>query len=309
MPDVEKFQISPHLSYGKIWNYSTCGEISDFSTFTTHRNLKFLHMTDFSPHVWLVILVTNIRYVDVVPLCRKHIPRVSSSTNQKKGDAATKIERLLAIMGALPKGTMYEVMLETLLWNGDIWSLHNILRFEDEAKMLIEDFPGCFLVFLCFLHEVNLSQCIRLGPVVWNYQNWLFISRSKVCLSEYSQNHFDQFFLTWSSLKILFLSLVIFLDRQQVMELWLVPSQGIVWREISNHGMVKYQISNVQISNYRMVKHQISKVQIFNHGMVKYHASNFQISSSPGGVPDPVPAVSNPSQGYWCPTGNGTSIG
>ena len=93
------------------------------------------------------------------------------------------------------------------------------------------------------------------------------------------------------------------------MELWLVPSLGIVWREISNHGMVKYQISNVQISNYGMVKHQISKVQIFNHGMVKYHASNFQISSSPGGVPDPVPAVSNPSQGYWCPTGNGTSIG
>ena len=62
MPDVEKFQISPHLSYGKIWNYSTCGEISDFSTFITHRNLKFLHMTNFSPHVWQVIQVTNIRY-------------------------------------------------------------------------------------------------------------------------------------------------------------------------------------------------------------------------------------------------------
>ena len=62
MPDVEKFQISPHLSYGKIWNYSTCGEISDFSTFITHRNLKFLHMTNFPPHVWQGIQVTNMRY-------------------------------------------------------------------------------------------------------------------------------------------------------------------------------------------------------------------------------------------------------
>ena len=60
MPDVEKFQISAHLSYGKIWNYSTYGEISDFSTFITHRNLKFLHMKKFSTDI-LVGLVTNIR--------------------------------------------------------------------------------------------------------------------------------------------------------------------------------------------------------------------------------------------------------
>ena len=62
MPDVEKLQISPHLSCGEILNYSTCGEISDFSTFVMHINLKFLYMTNFSPHIYLVILVTNIRY-------------------------------------------------------------------------------------------------------------------------------------------------------------------------------------------------------------------------------------------------------
>ena len=61
MPDVEKFQICPHLSYSKIQNYSICGEISDFSTFITHRNLIFLHMTNFSPHISLAILATNIR--------------------------------------------------------------------------------------------------------------------------------------------------------------------------------------------------------------------------------------------------------
>lgn len=31
--------------------YSTCGEISDFSTSVMHINLKFLHMTNFSPHI------------------------------------------------------------------------------------------------------------------------------------------------------------------------------------------------------------------------------------------------------------------
>ena len=61
-PDVEKFQMSIHLSCGEIWNYSTCGEISDFSTSVVHRNLKFLHMTDFSPHIPFVRNVTNIRY-------------------------------------------------------------------------------------------------------------------------------------------------------------------------------------------------------------------------------------------------------
>ena len=60
MPDVEKLQISPHLSCGEILNYSTCGEILDFSTcgeildfstFVMHIDLKFLHMTNFSPHI------------------------------------------------------------------------------------------------------------------------------------------------------------------------------------------------------------------------------------------------------------------
>ena len=49
--DVENFQIFPHLS-------QMCS-ISDISTFAMYRNLKFLHMTDFSPHV---NFVTNMRY-------------------------------------------------------------------------------------------------------------------------------------------------------------------------------------------------------------------------------------------------------
>ena len=36
---------------------------SDFSPFAMYRNLKFLHMTDFSPHVSHVNYVTNMRYV------------------------------------------------------------------------------------------------------------------------------------------------------------------------------------------------------------------------------------------------------
>ena len=50
------------MSCGEIWNYPTCGEISEISTFVMQRNLKFLHMTNFSPHVWQVIQVTNMRY-------------------------------------------------------------------------------------------------------------------------------------------------------------------------------------------------------------------------------------------------------
>ena len=61
---VEKCQISPHLSCGKIGNYSECGEISDFSTSVMHINLKFLHMTNFSPHISFVIFATNMRYDD-----------------------------------------------------------------------------------------------------------------------------------------------------------------------------------------------------------------------------------------------------
>ena len=37
----------------------SCGEISDFSIFITNRNL---HMTNFSPYVWQVIQVTNMKY-------------------------------------------------------------------------------------------------------------------------------------------------------------------------------------------------------------------------------------------------------
>jgi len=37
---------------------------SDFSPFAMYRNLKFLHMTDFSPHVSHVNYVTNMRYAE-----------------------------------------------------------------------------------------------------------------------------------------------------------------------------------------------------------------------------------------------------
>ena len=63
-PDVEKLQISSHLSSGEILNYSTCGEMSDFSISVMWRNLKLLRMwrnfrflhicheykSEFSPH-------------------------------------------------------------------------------------------------------------------------------------------------------------------------------------------------------------------------------------------------------------------
>ena len=41
MPDVEKFQISPHLSWG---DNATCGDFSDLSTSVMWRNLKLIHM-------------------------------------------------------------------------------------------------------------------------------------------------------------------------------------------------------------------------------------------------------------------------
>ena len=35
---------SPHLLWGEIWNYSTCGENLDFSTSVMWRDVKLLHM-------------------------------------------------------------------------------------------------------------------------------------------------------------------------------------------------------------------------------------------------------------------------
>ena len=43
MPNVEKFQISPHLACGEILNYSTCEEISDFSAYVMHRKKNSPH--------------------------------------------------------------------------------------------------------------------------------------------------------------------------------------------------------------------------------------------------------------------------
>ena len=48
---VEKFEIN-----------STCGEILDFATSLMHINLKFLHMTNFSPQISFVIFATKMRY-------------------------------------------------------------------------------------------------------------------------------------------------------------------------------------------------------------------------------------------------------
>ena len=52
-------------------NFSHVDKNSDLSTSVIHRNLKFLHMTYFSPHISYVIYVTNMRYdycVSYLPL-------------------------------------------------------------------------------------------------------------------------------------------------------------------------------------------------------------------------------------------------
>ena len=46
----------------KYWKFFTYGEISDFSTFFLQRNVEFLHMTNFSPHISYVIYVTNMSH-------------------------------------------------------------------------------------------------------------------------------------------------------------------------------------------------------------------------------------------------------
>ena len=49
---VEKFQISMRGKCGEIWNFSTCGVISNFAIWKMWRNLKFLH-------IWHVCDVEN----------------------------------------------------------------------------------------------------------------------------------------------------------------------------------------------------------------------------------------------------------
>ena len=49
---VEKFQISMRDKCGEIWNFSTCGVISNFAIWKMWRNLKFLH-------IWHVCDVEN----------------------------------------------------------------------------------------------------------------------------------------------------------------------------------------------------------------------------------------------------------
>ena len=51
-----------HIWCGEIRNFSICGETSDFSISVTFRNLKYLHMANFSTDI-MVVLVTNMRYV------------------------------------------------------------------------------------------------------------------------------------------------------------------------------------------------------------------------------------------------------
>ena len=43
-------------------HYADSSENTNPMLFITHRNIRFLHMTNFSPHISLLILVTNIRY-------------------------------------------------------------------------------------------------------------------------------------------------------------------------------------------------------------------------------------------------------
>ena len=54
---------------------------SDFSPFAMYRNLKFLHMTDFSPHVSHVNYVTNMRYGPVPQELHPQDPALASEEN------------------------------------------------------------------------------------------------------------------------------------------------------------------------------------------------------------------------------------
>ena len=52
-------------------NFTCVGTLSTpyvekFHANVMHQNLKFLHMTNFSPHVSFVNFVTNMRYADIV---------------------------------------------------------------------------------------------------------------------------------------------------------------------------------------------------------------------------------------------------
>ena len=131
--------------------------------------------------------------------------------------------------------------------------------------------------------SINLRLSSRLSPgfpllLAWGefiIKVWFVIFRKWInqilkvtlldCFSEFSVH-----------LSLLILD-AIFVHRQQAMALWSIPNRGTVWREISNHGMVKYQASNHQISNHRIVKYQAPYDQISNYGRVNYQKSIDQI--------------------------------
>ena len=54
----------------EIWNYSKRGDILDSSTIVMHGKLKFLHVSIFSPLIWLVKLVTIIRFTICTAMSR-----------------------------------------------------------------------------------------------------------------------------------------------------------------------------------------------------------------------------------------------
>ena len=55
------FQIFPHMSCGEIWHFLT-GQMWRIFRFFHICHVIFLHMTNFSPQLSLLILATNIRY-------------------------------------------------------------------------------------------------------------------------------------------------------------------------------------------------------------------------------------------------------
>ena len=94
----------------------------------------------------------------------------------------------------------------------------------------------------------------------------------------------------------------IFVLRQEATVLWLIPSRGTVWREISNPGMVKYQISTDRLSNIenipcqtfpfgKLVKYLIINITL---EITAYHISSS--SSPPSPSSNLLPQVVCPTQ-------------
>ena len=133
MQEVEKFQICPHLWCGDIGNFSICGETSDFSISVTFRNLKYLHMANFSTDI-MVVLVTNMRYVVhghwqflVLPsflatLVALHFTPVSESLSQWAEFRTSVAPRLASLLSSFCHFAANALILPCFAW---VWQVLN----------------------------------------------------------------------------------------------------------------------------------------------------------------------------------------